>query len=348
MCDRTVSTSPHLWIALAVSVGVALAATRALISAALRAGLLDVPNERSLHHRPTPHGGGVGILAGLVAGLAVLARWPFPGASWLAAGVLLLAVVSLLDDARPVGPLARIAVHFAVASLLVVGDMVPSGLGLPGVTWVPHPLAAAVLSVLFAVWMLNLYNFMDGMDGFAGGMTVFGFGGLAVLGALAGGDGFAASAALVASAAAGFLVFNFPPARIFMGDVGSVPLGFLAAAMILIAERDGLFPLWLGVLVFSPFVVDATITLGRRLLHGERIWQAHRSHYYQRLVQMGWSHRRTVLAEYVLMAACSASALLVAVLPEAGPAVGTCWLVGYTALAVTLSRRWACRETRPS
>jgi UDP-N-acetylmuramyl pentapeptide phosphotransferase/UDP-N-acetylglucosamine-1-phosphate transferase len=165
-----------------------------------------------------------------------------------------------------------------------------------------------ICALLFVVWMTNLYNFMDGMDGFAGGMAFFGFGTFAVLGDMAGQSFFAALNFIVAAAAAGFLVFNFPPARIFMGDVGSSTLGLLAAAFALWGDSVGAFPLWIGILVFSPFIVDATATLHRRLYEGHRIWVPHKTHYYQRLVRLGWNHRRAVLAEYVLMAMSAASA----------------------------------------
>jgi UDP-N-acetylmuramyl pentapeptide phosphotransferase/UDP-N-acetylglucosamine-1-phosphate transferase len=158
--------------------------------------------------------------------------------------------------------------------------------------------------------MINLYNFMDGMDGFSGGMATAGFSTLGLLGYLGGDNHFASICWLIAAASAGFLVWNFPPARIFMGDVGSSALGFLAAALSLWANRIGLFPLWLAILVFTPFIFDATLTLVRRTLNGERIWEAHRNHYYQRLVQAGWSHRRTVLWEYGLMLLCCSSALV--------------------------------------
>jgi UDP-N-acetylmuramyl pentapeptide phosphotransferase/UDP-N-acetylglucosamine-1-phosphate transferase len=133
----------------------------------------------------------------------------------------------------------------------------------------------------------------------------------------------------------GFLVFNWPPARIFMGDVGSTFLGFLAGVLSVRGVRDGLFDFWVPVLVFSPFIVDATLTLLRRLFRGERIWQAHREHYYQRLVLLGWSHRKTVLAEYVLMLACGGSAVFY---QQAGPRlrllVLLSWVIIYTALGL--------------
>ncbi|EDN66403.1 glycosyl transferase, group 4 family [Beggiatoa sp. PS] len=187
---------------------------------------------------------------------------------------------------------------------------------MPGITWTGSTFLQFSASLLFVVWMTNLYNFMDGMDGFAGGMAVFGFGTLAVFGGLANHLFFMAINLMVASAAGGFLLFNFPPARIFMGDVGASSLGFLAAAFSLWGHREGIFPLWVALLVFSPFIFDATVTLLRRLLQGDKIWLAHKSHYYQRLVELGWGHKNTVLWEYALMAACSVSALMIPSLPN--------------------------------
>ena len=166
------------------------------------------------------------------------------------------------------------------------------------------------------MWMINLYNFMDGMDGFAGGMTVIGFGTLAVIGVEH--QLFMTMNLLVVSATCGFLLFNFPPAKIFMGDVGSSSLGFLAAGFSLWGNYEGIFPLWIALLIFSPFIVDATVTLLHRLFRGEKVWQAHKFHYYQRLVELGWGHKRTVLWEYVLMGACSISALIAPLLPFYG------------------------------
>jgi len=116
-------------------------------------------------------------------------------------------------------------------------------------------------------------------------------------------------AASIAAAAAAFLVFNFDPARIFLGDAGSTTLGFLAAGLGLIGWRSGTWPLGVPLLVFSPFIVDASVTLAKRMARGEKFWQAHRSHYYQRLVLSGWSHRKTAVAEYGVMIVCGLCAL---------------------------------------
>jgi UDP-N-acetylmuramyl pentapeptide phosphotransferase/UDP-N-acetylglucosamine-1-phosphate transferase len=298
--------------------------------------VLDHPNERSLHEQPVPRSGGVAIVSATGAAL-LLASLATPldrSLAWIAGGALLVAAVSFLDDRVDVPPLHRFGVHVAAAALLLAGGLRASGLGLPAPEWGFPAVVGIVFTVLFVVWMTNLYNFMDGMDGFAGGMGVLGFGALALLGWLAGHAAFTLAAAVVAAACAGFLVFNFPPARIFMGDVGSSTLGFLAAALALWGSREGIFPLWTAVLVFSPFIVDATVTLLRRLLRGERVWEAHRTHYYQRLVRMGWGHRRTVLREYLLMAACAASAVGAGYAPPAGQwGVLLGWVVVYLALA---------------
>jgi UDP-N-acetylmuramyl pentapeptide phosphotransferase/UDP-N-acetylglucosamine-1-phosphate transferase len=165
------------------------------------------------------------------------------------------------------------------------------------------------IMILCLVWVTNLYNFMDGMDGFAGGMTVIGHGFLSYLAWLGGHHLIFVLSLMVAAAACGFLIWNFPPAKIFMGDVGSMPIGFLTGALAILGIHDRLFDAWVPVLIFSPFVVDATMTLIRRMWSGEKVWQAHRSHYYQRLVLAGWGHRRTVLAEYGLMLWCGGVAV---------------------------------------
>ena len=263
--------------------------------------VLDVPNERSLHVHPTPRTGGIALLAGLAAGL-VTSRYLYDitPVSWpTAVATTLLAVVALIDDRHDLGAIPRLVVQIGVVLLLLLSREILSQ-GIP----------AQLAALLFMVWMVNLYNFMDGMDGFAGGMAVIGFTCFAVLANQAGNTEFALGCALVAAAAAGFLLLNFPPARLFMGDTGSTVLGLLAGLVILSAHTTDLLPVWLGMLVFSPFIADASVTLARRLLRGERIWEAHKTHYYQRLVELGWGHRRTVLAEYALMAACGASALV--------------------------------------
>jgi len=277
-----------------------------------RLRFLDKPNKRSLHKAPTPATGGIAILSALSISTLLASQYysPMPDFFWIWIGTFLIAGVSFVDDCKPISPSSRLIVHFFAAFLLLSqGKLGLTYELLPGIIWTWESILQLSFSFLFVVWMLNLYNFMDGMDGLAGGMTVFGFATFAFLGYLADHQFFMVMSLIIATATSGFLVLNFPPARIFMGDVGSSSLGFLAAAFSLWGSREGIFPLWVAILLFSPFIVDATITLIRRLLRKEKIWLPHKTHYYQRLVQLGWGHKRTVLWEYTLMAACSISAL---------------------------------------
>jgi UDP-N-acetylmuramyl pentapeptide phosphotransferase/UDP-N-acetylglucosamine-1-phosphate transferase len=247
---------------------------------------LDRPNERSLHSQPVPRSGGLPIMVGVLAAFLLL---PAPIA--IAVPAFALACVSLVDDWRGLPIAIRLSVHAAAAAAY-------AWLALGALPWWTQ--LAAALAVL---WMTNLYNFMDGSDGLAGGMTVLGFGFLGFAASPAN-DAIALAAFCIAAAALAFLVFNFHPARIFMGDVGSIPLGFMAAAFGLLGWQRGLWPLWFPAAVFSPFIVDASATLVKRILCGERFWEPHREHYYQRLVRLGWGHRKTALAEYALMLFC--------------------------------------------
>jgi UDP-N-acetylmuramyl pentapeptide phosphotransferase/UDP-N-acetylglucosamine-1-phosphate transferase len=276
--------------------------------------------------------------------LAATAGPPFQIWGFALTGMVPLAVVSFLDDRQGVAAKWRILVHLLAAVSLWAANVAPDRLELPGFALPVAAWAGVFLTLLFAIWMINLYNFMDGMDGFAGGMAVIGFSTLAWLGRTD--AGFAAVCLTVAAANAGFLVHNFPPAKIFLGDTGSTALGFLAAACSLWGSKADLFPFWVTLLVFSPFIVDATVTLLRRLLRGEKIWEAHRTHYYQRLVLLGWGHRRTVLAEYMLMLACAGSAVLAVRLPPAGQAMlAVGWVLVYGLLAMGVGRLERRRAT---
>jgi UDP-N-acetylmuramyl pentapeptide phosphotransferase/UDP-N-acetylglucosamine-1-phosphate transferase len=272
---------------------VALLVARLLLTPAGRRLALDRPNERSLHAHPVPRTGGIAIAAGVAAACALIQ----PGVGATLGAALALAAVSFIDDVAGLPTLARLAAHVAAAVAVLVYQIGYSE---------PVLFAGIVLAI---AWYTNLYNFMDGSDGLAGGMALFGFGAYAIAALLSGADGYAALCASLAAAAAGFLVFNFPPARIFMGDVGSIPLGFLAGALGVVGWRDDVWPLWFPLLVFGPFIGDATMTLLKRAARRERVWHAHREHYYQRLVRMGFGHRITALIAYAAMLLCSAAAL---------------------------------------
>ncbi|MET0395658.1 MAG: glycosyltransferase family 4 protein [Longimicrobiaceae bacterium] len=303
---------------LAVLAGGALASwllTRAIRGYALARSVLDVPNQRSSHTVPTPRGGGLAIVAVVLAGTVLAcAAGALSAAQALAlgGGGAMVAAVGWLDDHRHVPVAWRFAVHIAAAVWAVawLGGMpqlelgaLRLGLGAGG----------ALLAVGALVWLTNLYNFMDGIDGIAGGeaLAVGGVGGALLW--MAGERGLAAVALAAAAAAAGFLVWNWQPARIFMGDVGSGFLGFLFGALAVASERAGGPPALVWILLLGVFVVDATLTLFRRAARGERLHEAHRRHAYQRAVQSGLSHARVAAAVLLLdalLAALGAAAWL--------------------------------------
>ena len=285
--------------------------------------VLDRPGARSLHHQAVPRSGGVALVTALLLGWGIgwwgnLIPWSSVSGR-IALGVVFLALVGALDDRRGLSPLARLPVQLVAALLLV--DLAPTALDLPGLEWRWSRPVAVGFTLLFVLWMTNLYNFMDGLDGLAGSMALVGFSTLAVLGWLGGAQAFAWSAALVAAAAVGFLYFNRPPARLFMGDAGAPVLGYLAAAFVLWGEALGAFPLWVGLLVFAPFVVDATYTLMRRALGGEAVWRAHRSHLYQRLALAWGGHGRVLAWGWLVMGLCSLAAVAAVVWPQARGAI---------------------------
>lgn len=297
------------------------------------ARVADVPNERSLHASAMPRVGGLGLVA---AALPVAAFLGDDTLRVLLACAALLWLLSLADDMRSLPIQVRLPAHAAAA--LVAALAILSYLGLAARSGLNAvEVAAAVVAI---VWMTNLFNFMDGSDGLAGGMAVIGFGALAAGAAAAGMPALAFASAAIGSASVGFLAHNFPPARIFLGDAGSIPLGFLAASLGLYGAAVGAWPLWFPLLVFSPFIADATVTLLRRVARREPFWKAHRQHGYQRLVLAGWSHRALALRAYVLMAAAAASALL-ARTAEAHLQFGIIlgWAAIYLLLFIAIERR---------
>ncbi len=329
---------------------ISMVVTRRFCDPTSRFHVLDQPNDRSLHSQPTPRGGGLAILLAVyVCGIGAIYmhdRSQGPSYGWVGGSGLLVAGISYLDDRFTLPSGLRFIVHTLAAALIASGGFVINRLELPGLELSLPYWIGVIFTLLFVVWMLNLYNFMDGMDGFAGGMTVFGFGAFAVLGLFAGNMLFSVLNLIIAAAALGFLVFNFPPARIFMGDVGSSTLGFLAASMSLWAADEQVFPFWLAVLIFSPFIVDATVTLIRRLLRGEKVWQAHKTHFYQQLVQAGWGHRKTVLLEYAIMLGCGITALwAVRATAETQLAVLSIWVLVYSVFFFWVSRLAARRRS---
>lgn len=244
--------------------------------------LLDHPNHRSLHQQATPRTGGMAIwgasaLTIFWVGLAL--------PMLLIAGTCLLIAISLLDDWKSQSVGLRLSVQIVSASL-VVG-------------WMDLPPIWLAVGITVTVWAGNLLNFMDGADGLAATMMTLG---LAALGWLAylGDHPSALLALVIAAALMGFLLFNLPPATVFMGDAGSVPLGVVAATISIWGIRDNLWPAWFPVMVFMPLIADATWTLARRIAQGKPFWQAHREHLYQRCVLAGWSHGKLLMRSTAL------------------------------------------------
>jgi len=293
-----------LW-ALGLAFIVALIGARAYIQWAPRRAL-DVPNQRSSHTRPVPRGGGLVIVAGFLVGLGT---WLALGGSlspralgWLG-GALLVAAVSFVDDLRSLPAAPRLAVHVLGALLLTLAGAQERELPLP---------LALLLAFVWVALVTNVYNFMDGIDGLAASQAVVAGAALVAAGSLVRNPLVAVGGGLCAAAAAGFLVFNLPPARLFMGDVGSTFLGFNVAGLSLLGNLGvggGRLPIEFGLVVLAPFLFDSLVTLGRRILRGERWYEAHRSHFYQRLVRHGLKHAQ-VTGLYAGLAALAAAAAL--------------------------------------
>ena len=270
-----------MWPALALAFATALLGGRLYVRRAPRRAL-DVPNARSSHTRPTPRGGGLVIVAGFFVGLI---GWLLAGGSlspraigWIV-GALLVACVSFVDDLRPLPAAPRLATHVLGAAILTL-----AGVQSPELL----PLAFVYITLL-----TNVYNFMDGIDGLATAQAIIAGAALAMAGQIAANPLIATAGGLLAAASAGFLVYNLPPARVFMGDIGSTFLGFSFAGLTLLGNigvGGGRLPVELGLVLLAPFLFDSLVTLTRRILRGERWYAAHRSHYYQRLVQRGLSH----------------------------------------------------------
>ena len=253
-----------------------------------RQGLIDHPGERHSHVEATPTGGGAGLLMAFVAaawipGVAGYPDfWNFP----VLPGVVVLVALGWWDDHRPLSAKLRFAVQLTV-SIALVWSLSREG-------WSMNWWLAAMF-VLFTAWMINLYNFMDGSNGMPGTQAVFGGLVLALLFIHAGDPDSAWLALMIAACSAGFLPWNLGKARVFMGDVGSLALGYLFAALLLYGVVSGAFSLPVGLLVMSVFLVDSTLTLLLRVLKGERWYNAHRQHLYQRLIARGWAHGRVLL-----------------------------------------------------
>ncbi|WLH31664.1 MULTISPECIES: MraY family glycosyltransferase [Pseudomonas] len=281
-----------IWLVFSAVLSASLLLTWVLRRYALSRSLMDIPNGRSSHSVPTPRGGGVAIVLTYLVTLVLVA---FAGwVSWSAALPLLgagalIAVVGFLDDHGHIAARWRLLAHFGAAlwALLWMGGL-PT-ISLVGVEvdlgWLGHVLAA-----LYLVWMLNLYNFMDGIDGIASIEAVCACAGACLVYWLTGHENLMIAPMLLAVAVLGFLYWNFPPARIFMGDAGSGFLGVVIGILSLQAAWAAPEMLWVWLILLGVFIVDATFTLGRRLLRGDKVYEAHRSHAYQYASRLAGRH----------------------------------------------------------
>jgi len=283
-------------IVCALTVLLSAVGTRGMIAWAYRRNLIDTPNHRSSHARPTPRGGGVALVGAFYAGLSgawLLGTVPTATLLLLLTG-LPIAIVSYIDDRVSLGARARLIVQLlCAAAFLTLLPALPR-LAVFGVTLPAVP--AFVVYLLGMVWLTNLYNFMDGIDGIAAGQAIA----VGILWTAALPGNAMAAPLLLAAATLGFLKYNFPPARIFMGDVGSAFCGFIMAALALVQAHDVAVSALCWLIPLAPFIADATLTLIVRLLRGQRVSQAHRSHAYQRLSRRAGGHL-PVSAGYFLL-----------------------------------------------
>jgi Fuc2NAc and GlcNAc transferase len=335
--------SPAAWIA--VSLGISILSyfcCRLAMQLSIRSGMITQPGQRQSHQVATPTGGGLGIVMSLVIGTATLQNFlPFPLFWWksMLPGVLLLAAVGWLDDRRPVSSRIRLLIQFVV-SLWLLGFACFEG--------TRGDIGLCLTSAVALIWLMNLYNFMDGSNGMAGFQAVFA--GLVMTGLFFIGGQYAMAllALMVVAACAGFLPLNFPRAAVFMGDVASVPLGFIFGAFAVYGIQTAVIDLASAILVMAVFIVDATLTLVARVIRGERWYTAHNQHVYQRLIVQEWSHSRVLMVyQAVNVLVVLPAVVLVNMYPRfAMPTtaltlilLGTCWYIANRKLVTRAARR---------
>ena len=287
-----------------IGIGVSVVIATALIGSAVLTGLVrrleifDVPNERSSHSRPTPRGGGIGLVAMTLLGLAS-SQLLWQLTSWrklifYLGAAALIAVVSWLDDLKSLSAKARLLAQLVAAGLVIAEWGYWEKVSLPVFGNIYLGPLGLCLTLLWIVGLTNAYNFMDGIDGIAGGQALVAGLGWAMIGWMIDDRFVFAMGGLLAASSLGFLFYNWHPAKVFMGDVGSAFLGFTFAVIPITtsysASTNRSFMPLIGFLLIWPFIVDTGFTLLRRLSQGENIFQAHRTHLYQRMVLAGYSH----------------------------------------------------------
>ncbi len=307
--------------------------------------MMDLPNERSSHSLPTPRMGGVPMV---VAATLAFGGWALltvkggvlgKGLSCTFLFALSMFVLGFFDDLRDLSPLFRFLVQFVSATLLLV-FLAPHLSDVSLWEWVLPKWAWVVPGAFWVVWMLNLYNFMDGIDGLAGGEATLASSFFFLVFAYFGEPGWAAINLVVAAASMGFLVHNWPPAKIFMGDGGSAFLGAFYGMQSVVAPLMTPVPFLVFVLPFANFILDATYTLFRRMLRREKWYQAHRSHVYQRMTDTGMSHKEVTSIELVAVtASCAAAAAYVGTEPWLRIVLVAVVIIGHAGAAFGVSRK---------
>ncbi len=313
----SVSTSLVLVSQIVLSLMLSWVAVAVVRKLASRLGMIDIPNERSSHHKPTPRGGGLGF--GIIFLLmTTLAWWQEPamlppGTPAMLVGAVIVGTTGLADDRWNLPAPLRFSAYLVAAVVLGFGGGYLHELQWPDGPGIVLGQFGVPLTVLWVVALTNIYNFMDGIDGIAATQALVASATVGLLAVLQGDLGMATLGLVLASSVFGFLLHNWPPARIFMGDVGSALLGYTIASFAVLSESTSStsFTIWL--ILLAPFLFDASLTLGIRITRGERWYEPHRQHLYQRLVQHGWSHLRVTLlylsADLFLAAVAAASVL---------------------------------------
>jgi len=289
----------------AIAAGVSWSGVAIFKRWAHRHQILDVPNARSSHRVPVPRGGGIAIVITVSAGIVVVSGNLSHTIlfAWLA-GSLLIAAVSWVDDLRSLPTVTRFLAQSAGAIIIISAAGPLPGIGPPAVSY--------VLTFMWIVGLTNAFNFMDGIDGIAGGQAAVAGVAAGLVGFLRGELSVEVIGALVAGASIGFLIHNWSPAATFMGDVGSAFLGYSLAVVPLLSKGSLSELLLMMICALWPFLFDSTFTFFRRLAKGENVIRAHRSHLYQRLVQTGASHASVALI-YVAIAAIGSAAGAIAI-----------------------------------
>lgn len=257
--------------------------------------MLDSPNERTLHQGQVPRGGGLSIVITMLLALSLLwIEWGSPAIPYLFLTVLLLGTLGWIDDRFGLGPFVKIGIQFAVALIVVAYIGVFDGIDIAGYE-ISFGVSAGVWSILWVVWLTNVYNFMDGIDGIAASYAAVTACVMGIWFVIDQNSALALFCYIIMAAALGFLIWNWTPARIFMGDVGSIALGGVFVALAIIGSSVHDVPLTAYLILFGVFLFDTIVTLIRRLLKRKKIWQPHRQHFYQRAVALGFSHAQVTI-----------------------------------------------------